>query len=87
MINFSLKDDRQDMIKVGLIFLNKYKLVFDYDNDEIGIYIDFLKNNGKNNKIFVLTFTILFLCCFCFTFFGYKKGLWCVEKNKSRKIK
>ena len=87
MINFSLKDDRQDMIKVGLIFLNKYKLVFDYDNDEIGIYIDFLKNNDKSNKIFVLTFTILFLCCFCFTFFGYKKGLWCVEKNKSRKIK
>ena len=63
------------MIKIGLIFLNKYKLVFDYDNDEIGIYIDFLKNNGKSNKIFILTFIILFLYCFCFTFFRYKKGL------------
>ena len=27
MINFSLKDDRQDMIKVGQIFLHKYKFV------------------------------------------------------------
>ena len=87
MINFSLKEDRQDMIKVGLIFLNKYKMVFDYENDEIGIYLNNKENNNKNNKLFILLFLILFLCCFCLTFFGYKKGLWCVEKNKSRKIK
>ena len=75
------------MIKVGLIFLNKYKMVFDYENDEIGIYLNNKENNNKNNKLFILLFLILFLCCFCLTFFGYKKGLWCVEKNKSRKIK
>ena len=48
MINFDL-NGRQDLIKVGQIFLYKYKMVFDYDNEEIGIYI-----YNKINTYFII---------------------------------
>jgi hypothetical protein len=82
LISFSLHD-RQDMIKVGQIFLYKYKIVFDYNNEEIGLYIssDF---NQKGNKDILIYIIIIFIFV---VFFGYKKGWWCVDLMKSRKIK
>ena len=82
LISFSLHD-RQDMIKVGQIFLYKYKMVFDYNNEEIGLYIssDF---NQKGNKYILIYIIIIFIFVL---FFGYKKGWWCVDLMKSRKIK
>ena len=85
MINFDL-NSRQDLIKVGQIFMHKYKMVFDYDNEEIGIYISHkINKSNKGNKEIIFIFSIAFLGCFLF--FGYKKGWWCVERLKSRKIK
>ena len=84
MINFN-SNGRQDMIQLGQIFLNKYKMVFDYDNEEIGIYITKMINNNKENKEIIFIFAIVFFCCFLF--FGYKKGWWCIDKIKPRKIK
>ena len=82
-IAFSLHD-RQDMIKVGQIFLHKYKFVFDYDNEEIGLYISNNLNNRQNKEIMYIIFSIAF---FGFIFFGYKKRWWCVDIMKKRKIK
>lgn len=82
-IVFSLHD-RQDTLKVGQIFLYKYKFVFDYDNAELGVYIDNNLNNRQNNEIIYIIFSIAFLG---FIFFGYKKGWWCVDIMKTRKIK
>ena len=73
------------MIKVGLIFLYKYKIVFDYDNSEIGLYINNNLKNEKNNEIiYIIIFLIIFLG---FIFFGYKKEWWCNDIMKSKKIK
>ena len=85
MINFDL-NGRQDLIKVGQIFLYKYKMVFDYDNEEVGIYISNKINKSRKGykEIIWIFFIILFGCFF---FLGFKKGLWCIEKLKSRKIK
>ena len=50
MINFDL-NGTQDLIKVGQIFMHKYKMVFDYDNEEIGIYISHkINKSNKGNK-------------------------------------
>ena len=46
MIAFSSKEI-ENTVKLGQIFLYKYKFTFDYDNKEIGFYI----NNIKNHKI------------------------------------
>ena len=84
LISFN-KKGRQDMIKVGLIFLYKYKIVFDYDNSEIGLYINNNLKNEKNNEIiYIIIFLIIFLG---FIFFGYKKEWWCNDIMKSKKIK
>ena len=74
MINFDL-NGRQDLIKVGQIFLHKYKMVFDYDNEEIGIYISNKINKSRKGykEIIWIFFIILFGCFF---FLGFKKGLW-----------
>ena len=84
LINFN-SNGRQDMIKVGQIFLFKYKLVFDYDNIEIGLYIENKIKNREDKEIIILIFIIFILLCFIL--YGYKKGWWCIEKMKSRKIK
>ena len=66
MINFDL-NGRQDLIKVGQIFLYKYKMVFDYDNDEIGIYIsNKIDKSRKGYKEIIWIFFIILFGCFFF---------------------
>ena len=84
LISFT-KSCGQDMIKVGQIFLYKYKILFDYDNNEIGLYINKNSENRKNQEIiYIIIFLIVFLG---FSSVGYKKGWWCFGLMKSRKIK
>ena len=84
LISFN-KYGRHDMIKVGLIFLYKYKIVFDYDNNEIGLYINNNKKTEKNNGIiYIILFLIIFLG---FIFIGNKKEWWRFGIMKSKKIK
>ena len=73
------------MIKVGQIFLHKYQIVFGYDNNEIGLYINnSMKSKGMNEIIYIIILLIIF---FGFVFVGYKKGWWCSDTTKARKIK
>ena len=73
------------MIKVGQIFLHKYQIVFGYDNNEIGLYINnSIKSKGMNEIIYIIIFLIIFLG---FVFVGCKKGLWGSDTTKARKIK
>ena len=84
LISFT-KNGRQDMIKVGQIFLHKYQIVFGYDNNEIGLYINnSIKSKGMNEIIYIIILLIIF---FGFVFVGYKKGWWCSDTAKARKIK
>ena len=84
LINFS-PNDRQDMIKVGQIFLSKYKMVFDYESAALGLYISNQINKPENKEIIICIF--LFMVLAFFVYFGYKKGYCYKKKNKSRKIK
>jgi hypothetical protein len=73
MIAFSSKEN-DDTFKLGQIFLYKYKFTFDYDNREIGFYLNDLKNakiahrikrafRGKTFfTILLLVVIVIFLC-------------------------
>ena len=50
MIAFSSKEN-DDTFKLGQIFLYKYKFTFDYDNREIGFYLNDLKNAKIAHRI------------------------------------
>ena len=79
MIAFTSKDN-EDTIKLGQIFLYKYKFTFDYENNEIGFYRNDLKKEkiahrikrAFRGKVF---FTILLLIVIIVgLYYFYKKG-------------
>ena len=80
------KYQRQNIINIGQIFLKKYKFVFDYDNDEIGIYLNDLnikENKSKFFYIFLIILLLSILLCYKKGYFNNKKFYLLDKGNKS----
>ena len=80
------KYQRQNIINIGQIFLKKYKFVFDYDNDEIGIYLNDLnikENKSKFFYIFLIILLLSILLCYKKGYFNNKQFYLLDKGNKS----